>query len=156
MKLNNIFIISLVVFLFGCENNTVEYCINDNYTGPCVIFIYNSKYNTKSNKILIDKGLARINKNVMKKKFIFKSVEQNKELEIIPIGKTDIAKDKLRYIFQLTEGSRSSKCTTEDLQMISFFIGLKSDYINWSSTYHDELEHFESIGFDWCKYYGEN
>jgi len=151
-KMINIAFFFHILLFWSCEDMIVEYKISDKYSGPCIVFIYpDSKF--IDNKIVIKDGFSKVSGGIMKKKFIFKSVENEDELIIIPIGKIeDVSNDK-RYIFRLTQGQKHSHKCPNTIYSITFFVGFKNEYVKWAKTCDDEHEYFESIGVDWCKYY---
>jgi hypothetical protein len=58
-----------------------------------------------------------------------------------------------RYIFRLTNGSSSPGCDSSEIDLISFYVGIKEEYLQWSDKYHDDFEYFDSIGVNWCSFY---
>lgn len=57
-----------------------------------------------------------------------------------------------RHIFQLTN-NRISKCTTTDIEVITFFVGTQKEFEHWENKRIDELTTFETLGVDWCSFY---
>lgn len=156
MKRNEqvLYLLLSLAFFASCKARIIQYKISDRYSGPCTVFVVpSSKNKVKSEVILVDKGLGSIAEDKMKQKFSFNSMESGKELEIIPIGKDNEAKDSTRYIFRLTNDITSSNCIPGDIHKLSFFVGSKSELKQWSANYDDELEYFQSVGIDWCRYY---
>jgi hypothetical protein len=153
MSMNTFLFLCALIF-FGCNTDVIEYEVRDDYVGPCVVFVsLNNKVEIKSNTVILNDGLGMINHSDMKKKFIFKSRQSRVELEVIQIGMEKNITDSIRYIFRLTKGATTSSCIKDELRIVSFFVGKKSDYIKWSDKYYSELVFFDSIGIDWCKYY---
>jgi len=132
MKKNKIFKLGFI-FLIGissCKNVFNEYQISDSYSGACVIFIKsNINDSMDDHKIKIKDGLAKISKKNSLNKFIFRSIENNDEIEIIQIGQSNYTKDEIRYIFDLTKGNFSSEYSGLDIEIISFFVGTKNEYL---------------------------
>jgi hypothetical protein len=141
------------IALLGCKKNRVIYEISDKYSGPCDVFIYKTDLREKSNKVFVENGLGRVSEKMVTQEFNFFSKETHIPLDIIDIGKVEEATKNKKYIFELVYGYSSSKCTKEDLHLVFFFYGYKSEYLKWSKVYHDEFEYFDSKGIDWCKYY---
>ena len=142
------------LFFFGCNSEKIVYNISDKYTGPCVVFLdIQNKIQDEGNRITVRNGLGAMNNNKMKKKFTFRSIETQSQFEIVELGKESSVGDSARYIFRLTQGNTTSKCVTGELYLVSFFVGKKSEYLNWSNNFYSELLYFESIGVDWCAYY---
>lgn len=141
--------------LFGCKKgNLLVYNLSDAYSGPCIVFVYDTIIPNSQNNIEFENGFSRITKKLLKRKFIFKSVESKNEIEIIPIGKIEYARPNVRYIFGLVNGYKtSSRCEVGDIYNIIFFVGTKEEYNKWTNEFNDEFTYFESIGIDWCKYY---
>ena len=143
-----------IIAVFGCKKERLTYEVSDKYSGPCVVFIYkNEQYENKSNAVFIENGLGRVSENIVKQEFNFFSKEKHIPLDIVNIGKLEEANKNKKYVFELVNGYSSSKCTKEDLHLVFFFYGYKSEYLNWSKVYHDEFGYFDSMGIDWCKYY---
>jgi hypothetical protein len=155
IKKSKSFFLLLITYLlfYSCKPSFMEYKISDKYSGPCVVFVYSKNKNDDNDNTLISNGLGKINKIELKKKFIFKSIENGNELEIVPIGKSESTNYDKRYIYQLVKGTRSSRCSINDLQIITFFVGTKIEYMKWAETYKDELDYFDSKKVDWCTYY---
>lgn len=154
----NLFYISMIIISFlSCNAKIVEYKISDSYVGPCVVFVYSKdKILGNSDVVTINEGLGRIYESKMKQKFLFRSIEKGIEISIIPIGEESQTSDTSRCIFMLTKGSSDSNCLKEPLNIVTFFIGKKQEFINWGNKYNDELDYFESIGVNWCEYYKKN
>jgi hypothetical protein len=146
----------LVTLLLNCNIKPVnfEYKIPDSYNGLCVIFIYKEAKDIDSNNILINKhGLSRISESNVNKKFALTSAETKNEIPIIQIGDEKNAVDGKRNIFRLAKGFSSSNCDNNDINLISFYVGFKEDYLQWSNKYHDDFEYLDSIGVNWCSFY---
>ncbi len=140
--------------LYGCNNKPVEYKISDKYTGPCIVFIYSSnEYINPNSSVIITNGFSKVNNNKMKEKFMFKSIENDIELEIIPIGKITSASNNRRYVFGLTQENQTVLKCQGNIHSLTFFVGHKDDYIKWVKNYDNEFKYFDSLGVDWCKYY---
>jgi hypothetical protein len=148
-------VLLIALMFLGCNENLVTYKIKDRYVGPCVVFIYenDSKVVLSDNVQINENGLGRITEQISKNKFIFSSLEGGNELKIIEIGKESNVSDSSRYIFRLVKGSSSSNCTKKDLNIITFYVGKKSDFLNWVKQNGDELEYLKLMGLDWCDYY---
>jgi hypothetical protein len=155
-KRNNIYyLILLSQLLFSCKTEPIKYKISKYYIGPCVIFIYDQASSDKD--VELKDGLGKITKDQLNRLFTINNLEDNIELEGISIGKEGTAKDSSRYVFGLGEGSQSSDCSSKDIRHITFYIGHKKDYLDWSTKYHnDYLAYFDSVGIDWCDFYNKN
>ena len=125
------FILLLATLLLNCSQSVnLEYKIPDSYNGLCMVFIYKDAKDLDSNYILINKqGLSRISNSVVNKKFTLISAETKREIPIIQIGDEKNAEDNKRYIFRLMKGTSSSNCDNNDINLTSFYIGFKGDYL---------------------------
>lgn len=141
--------------LFSCSTTGITYEVGDTYTGPCIVFIYDDIVGQieARNSIKLENGLGRISKNLVNNRFMFVDDSSN-EMEIISIGKQDTVSDNSsRYIFELSKGTSSSRCSKTDLNVILFFVGTKKDYLDWSSKFQDSFTYFDVVGIKWCEYY---
>gem|GEM_PF-1659376 len=140
--------------LLACNVTGVTYEVKNDYTGPCIVFIYKGRVgkNEAGNVVKLENGLARVSKTSIDSRFTFVDDSLN-EIKIIPIGKQETAPDNIRYIFELSKGVSSSRCSKTDLNIISFFAGTKRDYLDWSNKFQDNFMYFDVIGVKWCEYY---
>ncbi len=139
--------------VLACNVTGVTYEVKNTYTGPCIVFIYNKiGKNSVGNVVKLENGLARVSGTTIASRFTFVDDASN-EIIIIPIGKQDTVRSNIRYIFELSKGVSSSRCSKTDLNIITFFVGTKKDYIDWGNKFQDNFVYFDAVGIKWCEYY---
>ncbi len=154
-KLGLIFCVFCILNSMSCGYNVLKYKIDDNYTGPIVVFVYSDPKDAgDGNIVTIDKdGLGAVRSYQLNSKFTFVSAQTEKEIQIVSVGEEIEASDKERGVYSLVKRSASSTCSPDSLSMIVFFVGVKSDFENWSKSGLNELKYFEEEGIDWCNFY---
>ena len=138
-----------ILIITSCKNETLIYSIQKEYRGVCAVFVIQNE-NKNIMRIEFQKGLSIMSKADLSKNFIFEDNDKKNQISIIEIGKKAIDMD--RHIFQLTN-NRISKCTTTDIEVITFFVGTQKEFEHWENKRIDELTTFETLGVDWCSFY---
>jgi hypothetical protein len=128
--------------------------VPDSYSGPGIIFIKKDlNKDVASLRINLIDGLAAISKDKMRRKFVFISANSKKEIEVIPIGKEDIAGEDQRYIFRLFHETFDSYCDKAEINVVTFFVGTKADFLQLNGANQNPLDLYNSKGNDWCDFY---
>lgn len=154
MKIIGFITITFIIAIFGFSKQTFEYRISNNYSGPCIVFIDSTIGKKKQqNFVVIKNGLGRISKDLMSRSFEFVTLETNSKMEIIEAGLESKVDTNSRFIFQLGNGVVTLPTCKGDIKNVSFFVGKKKEFMDWSLKFTSEFEYFDSIGVDWCKYY---
>lgn len=150
----------LIIFIFiqcSCtkRDKIYEYRIDNSFSGACALFITDSKkQKDTSNSLLIKESISNINKEKSNLDNIFISANDNNILRVVPIGKHNEVLDSVRYIFGLVKGFSKSSCNNhKNIEMLTFYVGYKNEYMTWKQHYVSTLDYFNSINIDWCSYY---
>lgn len=148
-------LICLAFFILGCKEKKISYLISDTYTGPCIVFVYPSLNSQVKYDISINHGLGRVDSRYLASEFHFVSLESNRDINVIPIGGDKNVQDSSRCIFELFNNTTSSSCIEgeHDIRNITFYIGRKTDYTQWSNRHLGYFNYFEIAGVDWCAFY---
>jgi hypothetical protein len=146
--------IVLILLLLSCVRESIVYYVNEDYVGPCIVFI--KEENTDSDSIKVVNGLGVIGRTNVRTKFVFKGLKSGNELEIVPIGQESMSKNGEKKVYQLVKGKAQTDCTKRMVENIFFFIGSQKDFEQWNFKYINPFEYLDSNGIDWCNYYKEN
>jgi hypothetical protein len=144
----------LVTGNLGCQRAPIEYVVDEQYIGPCLVLVTPPRANEPHpSRVVITQGVATMPFPTGRRPFIFKSKQTSASLTVIPIGQHTQVDDTARHVFQLTNGYFSRSTCLDNVANVSFYVGRKTDYARWSRTYHDETDYFASRGIDLCKLY---
>ena len=158
MSLNKtiLLILTFLVVLTGCEDESIDYIVSDEYNGPGIIFIIPDTLSPiQKENIILQNGLGKISESNLKRRFVFKSKETHQELEIVPIGGEIKTLDNKRCIYELVSGMSNFNARKLEIKNVEFYVGTKQEFINWKKCRYNALDYFDSIGVDWFRYYKE-
>lgn len=145
-----------LTFGFCSNENTVTYLVTPNYEGFCVIFIKENIKMDDTSKVNIKKGFGKMSNQSLKNPFVIKYLYSDTTIHIVEIGEEDSITDNKTHVFGLLKGSMGSPCQKEQIKLVSFFIGKKSEYLKWIGKYKSSLDHLDALDPDWCNYYKAN
>lgn len=144
----------LVTGTLSCQRAPIEYVVDEQYTGPCLVLLTPPRANAPHpSRVVLTQGVATMPVPTGRRPLVFTSKQTRGSLTVIPIGQHTQVDDTARHVFQLANGYFSVSTCLDNVANVSFYVGRQTDYARWSRTYHDETDYFASRGIDLCQLY---